>query len=366
MDGLPVTIRTLDPPLHEFLPHTDTEIIDLAKKFSLPLEKVKDRIEALHEQNPMLGLRGCRLGILYPEITTMQAQAIFEAAAKASLEGIKVIPEIMIPLIGNEKEFAAQKAIVDKVAGEVLGKSKAKVDYLVGTMIELPRAALVADKVVKAGAQFFSFGTNDLTQTTFGLSRDDSGVFLPQYLENHIWDNDPFVSIDTEGLGQLIEIGVKRGRSEDRKLKIGICGEHGGDPPSVKFCFGLDFDYVSCSPHRVPVARLASAQATIAQKTGKTHLSSRTTGPTKKPRGFKKIAQNKKQQVLKLADIIASTAQQAIDSIKPMARSAKKLSTKISQGGKKPNQRKMTKLSPKVKTGKSTAKKTKATKSDEE
>jgi pyruvate,orthophosphate dikinase len=266
MDGLPVTIRTLDPPLHEFLPHTDKEIAELARKLGLTDEFIRERVNLLREQNPMLGLRGCRLGILFPEITAMQVRAIFEAAVKAANEGAVVLPEIMIPLIGNEKEFALQKTIVEEVAAEVLAKAKNKVDYLVGTMIELPRAALVADKVVAAGAQFFSFGTNDLTQTTFGLSRDDSGMFLPQYLENYVWSKDPFVSIDVEGMGQLVEIGVAKGRKASRKLKVGICGEHGGDPDSVKFCFSLGFDYVSCSPHRVPVARLASAQATIAAK----------------------------------------------------------------------------------------------------
>ncbi|MDR0355973.1 MAG: pyruvate, phosphate dikinase [Deltaproteobacteria bacterium] len=271
MDGLPVTIRTLDPPLHEFLPHTEREIADLAKKFHLKAEDVKSRINALHEQNPMLGLRGCRLGILYPEITEMQARAIFEAARKAAAEGVTVLPEIMIPLIGTEKEFALQKKVVDDVAKEIFGSSGKKVDYLVGTMIELPRAALVADKVVGAGAQFFSFGTNDLTQTTFGLSRDDSGMFLPQYVDElRIWTKDPFVTIDTEGMGQLMEIGVARGRKMDRQLKVGICGEHGGDPDSVKFCYSQGFDYVSCSPHRVPVARLAAAQAALQMKAAKT------------------------------------------------------------------------------------------------
>jgi pyruvate,orthophosphate dikinase len=266
MDGLPVTIRTLDPPLHEFLPHSDEQIAELAAKFSLPLDRVKARISALQEQNPMLGLRGCRLGILYPEITAMQAQAILEAAVKAAGEGVKVLPEIMIPLAGHEKEFTLQKAVVDDVALKVFAAAKTKVDYLVGTMIELPRAALIADRLARAGAQFFSFGTNDLTQTTYGLSRDDSGIFLPHYLEQEIWPQDPFVTIDQDGLGQLVTLGVQKGRSVDRKLKVGICGEHGGDPASVIFCHGQGFDYVSCSPLRVAVARAASAQATIAAK----------------------------------------------------------------------------------------------------
>ncbi|MDR3204601.1 MAG: pyruvate, phosphate dikinase [Deltaproteobacteria bacterium] len=263
MDGYPVTIRTLDPPLHEFLPKTEKEITALAKKFSLSLEAVNDRISTLHEQNPMLGLRGCRLGIIYPEITRMQAAAIFEAVVKAVEEGYKVAPEIMIPLVGHEKEFVLQKSIVDEVAQEVLSKIKAKVKYLVGTMIELPRACLEADKIANAKADFFSFGTNDLTQTTYGLSRDDAGTFLHYYLERGIWEKDPFVSIDQQGMGQLIEIGVEKGRSVNKKLKIGICGEHGGEPNSVAFCFKHDFDYVSCSPHRVPLARLAAAQAAI-------------------------------------------------------------------------------------------------------
>jgi phosphoenolpyruvate-protein kinase (PTS system EI component) len=196
----------------------------------------------------------------------MQARAIFEAAVDAQNDGIKVLPEIMIPLIGNEKEFVLQKNVVLEVAKEVLPHAKKPIEFMIGTMIELPRAALVADKVAAAGAQFFSFGTNDLTQTTFGLSRDDAGIFIPKYLEQKIWEQDPFVTIDQEGMGQLISLGASKGRSVDRKLKIGICGEHGGDPESVKFCFSLGFDYVSCSPHRVPLARLASAQASIAQK----------------------------------------------------------------------------------------------------
>jgi pyruvate,orthophosphate dikinase len=266
MDGYPVTIRTLDPPLHEFLPHDDREIDELADKFNMSAQRAKARIAALREQNPMLGLRGCRLGIVYPEITTMQARAIFEAAVKATKDKVKVHPEIMIPLVGHEKEFILQKKIVDTVAQEVFAETGVTINYLVGTMIELPRAALIADRIVQAGAQFFSFGTNDLTQTTFGLSRDDSGTFLPDYIEKHIWDKDPFVSIDPASVGKLLEIGLKRGRSADKSLKVGICGEHGGDPASVEFCCNLNFDYVSCSPPRVPVARLAAAQAAIKAK----------------------------------------------------------------------------------------------------
>ncbi|MDR1081704.1 MAG: pyruvate, phosphate dikinase [Deltaproteobacteria bacterium] len=263
MDGLPVTIRTLDPPLHEFLPHEEHDMRELAERLDIPLPKVRNRIAALREQNPMLGLRGCRLGILFPEITEMQARAIFEAAAQAESEGVEVLPEIMIPLVGHEKEFAYQKEIVDRVAKEVGADTGRELNYLVGTMIELPRAALAADRIVQAGAQFFSFGTNDLTQTTFGLSRDDSGSFLNRYSELGIWEQDPFVSMDQEGVGQLVEIGVYKGRSADDRLKIGICGEHGGDPASVRFCCSHGFNYVSCSPPRVPVALLAAAQFAI-------------------------------------------------------------------------------------------------------
>ncbi|MDR1085319.1 MAG: pyruvate, phosphate dikinase [Deltaproteobacteria bacterium] len=272
MDGLPVTIRTLDPPLHEFLPHTEREINELAKKFNLSAQAIKDRITALKEQNPMLGLRGCRLGIVHPEITAMQARAIFEAAVRAKIDGMKVFPEIMIPLVGHEKEFILQKQIIDLMAQEVFTSYNTNVDYLVGTMIELPRAALIADRIVKAGAEFFSFGTNDMTQTTFGLSRDDSGTFLPDYLKKQIWDKDPFVSIDQDSVGEILEIGITRGRSADKNLKIGICGEHGGDPSSVVFCYKLNMDYVSCSPPRVPVARLAAAQEAIREKMAKAEL----------------------------------------------------------------------------------------------
>jgi pyruvate,orthophosphate dikinase len=269
MNGYPVTIRTLDPPLHEFLPHTDREIDELADKFHLSAQKVKARINALREQNPMLGLRGCRLGIVHPEITSMQARAIFEAAVKATKDNVKVLPEIMIPLVGHPKEFALQKKIVDEVALEVFEETGVKVPYLVGTMIELPRAALVSDRIVKAGAEFFSFGTNDLTQTTFGLSRDDSGTFLPDYLAKQIWERDPFVSIDQDSVGELLSIGLQRGRSVNKSLKVGICGEHGGDPDSVAFCCRQGLDYVSCSPPRVPVARLAAAQEAIRAKLSK-------------------------------------------------------------------------------------------------
>ena len=261
MDGLPVTIRTLDPPLHEFLPHTEEEISELARTLGEDRSRVQIMAISLKEQNPMLGHRGCRLGVVYPEITTMQARAIFEAASRAVSEKIKVLPEIMIPLVGHEREFILQKAVVDKTAREVMDETGIRIKYLIGTMIELPRATLVADKIAAAGAEFFSFGTNDLTQTTFGLSRDDSGRFLPDYLKEGVWEKDPFVSIDVEGVGALVRLAVEKGRSVNPALKIGICGEHGGDPDSVIFCHEAGMNYVSCSPFRVPVARLAAAQA---------------------------------------------------------------------------------------------------------
>jgi len=265
MDGLPVTIRTLDPPLHEFLPHTEEEISDLARALGEDRTRIRNTATHLQEQNPMLGHRGCRLGVVYPEITAMQARAIFEAAAKAVSEKIKVLPEIMIPLVGHEREFSLQKAVVDRAAKEVMAETGIRLKYLIGTMIELPRAALVADKIAAAGAEFFSFGTNDLTQTTFGLSRDDSGKFLPDYLKEGVWEKDPFVSIDVEGVGVLVRLAIEKGRSVNPALKIGICGEHGGDPDTVKFCNEVGMNYVSCSPFRVPLARLAAGQASAAK-----------------------------------------------------------------------------------------------------
>ncbi|MEO6695134.1 MAG: pyruvate, phosphate dikinase [Ignavibacteria bacterium] len=262
MDGLPVTIRTLDPPLHEFLPHTEIEIKKLAIMIGTNVDEIKYKVNALTEFNPMLGHRGCRLAISFPEITEMQARAIFEAAVIVQKEGIKVHPEIMIPLIGNEKEFIEQEKIIRRVASEVMKEKKINVEYRVGTMIEIPRAALVANKI--AGyAEFFSFGTNDLTQMTYGLSRDDAGSFLPNYLEKEVWSRDPFESIDIEGVGMLMEFAVRKGREVKKDLKIGICGEHGGEPDSIKFCNDLGLDYVSCSPFRVPVARLAAARAEL-------------------------------------------------------------------------------------------------------
>ncbi len=268
MDGYPVIIRTLDPPLHEFLPHTDEEIEGLAKEMGVPFQKLKDRAESLKEANPMLGHRGCRLGISNPEITEMQAQAIFEAACEVARDGVKVLPEVMIPLVGHVNELRAQREIVDRMAKEVMDRYGRKIKYLVGTMIELPRAAITADQIGKV-AQFFSYGTNDLTQTVFGLSRDDAGKFLPFYRETGILDFDPFVSIDRPGVGEVIRIGVEKGRKANPQLEVGICGEHGGDPNSVEFCHMIGLDYVSCSPYRVPIARLAAARAAIAYPTKK-------------------------------------------------------------------------------------------------
>jgi len=265
MDGFPVTIRTLDPPLHEFLPQTKPEIKELANSLGVNLSELEQRIETLSEANPMLGLRGCRLGITHPEITEMQARAIFEAACIVAKEGKKVHPEIMIPLVSTVEELKRQREIVCRAADEVIKERGMEIDYLVGTMIELPRAALTADQIA-GEAEFFSFGTNDLTQTTFGLSRDDAGKFLPMYVKKGILPRDPFVSIDEDGVGQLVKMGVEKGRSARKDLKVGICGEHGGDPSSVEFCYRVGLNYVSCSPYRVPIARLAAAQAAIGKE----------------------------------------------------------------------------------------------------
>jgi pyruvate, orthophosphate dikinase len=268
MNGLPVTIRTLDPPLHEFLPHTEKEIKVLAKKTGVPYEAVTARIQTLHEENPMLGHRGCRLGIVFPEITEMQARAIFEAACEVKKSGIKVKPEVMIPLVGHINELILQKEVVDKAAKEVMAKYRMEIEYMVGTMIEIPRAVLIADEIAKY-AEFFSFGTNDLTQTTMGMSRDDAVKFLRYYIDHDILPYDPFARIDEEGVGKLMEMGVELGRKSRRDLEIGICGEHGGEPHSVEFCHRIGLDYVSCSPYRVTIAKLAAAQAAIKYKAKK-------------------------------------------------------------------------------------------------
>ncbi len=265
LKGYPATIRFLDPPLHEFLPHEAKSQADLAKKIGISTEKIAHRVAQLHEFNPMLGHRGCRLGIAYPEITAMQARAVFEAAADVAKRKIKVNPEIMIPLVGFKKEFDLQAEIVHRVAKEVMAEKKVKFDYLVGTMIEVPRGALTADEVAKS-AEFFSFGTNDLTQMALGISRDDMGNFLMPYVENEIFKKNPFATLDQTGVGQLMEIAVDKGRRSRPKIKLGICGEHGGDPDSVKFCHRLGLNYVSCSPFRVPIARLAAAQAALTEE----------------------------------------------------------------------------------------------------
>ena len=262
MSGLPVTVRLLDPPLHEFLPKNESEILDIAKSLNLSNQEVQMRINELHEHNPMLGHRGCRLGISFPEIYEMQCKAIFEALIECKNKKIKpIMPEIMIPLVSTEAEIKIMKDLVIRVAGQVQNKNKVKINFLVGTMIELPRAALKAKDIAKH-AEFFSFGTNDLTQTTFGISRDDSGKFLNDYIENKIFEIDPFISID-DGVGDLIEIATLNGKKQNKKIKLGICGEHGGDPKSIHFCSETGLDYVSCSPYRVPVARLSAAQAAL-------------------------------------------------------------------------------------------------------
>jgi pyruvate,orthophosphate dikinase len=268
LKGLPATIRTLDPPLHEFLPHEEAAQKDLAAKMGVPVEKIQRRVKELHEFNPMLGLRGCRLGIVYPEITEMQTRAIIEAAALVQKEGIPVKPEIMIVLVGFPKELQNQLEVVHRVAQQVQDEQKTKVKYMVGTMIEIPRGALAAGEIAK-DAQFFSFGTNDLTQTCLGMSRDDSGSFLTKYQELEILKQNPFAAIDQSGVGELMKIAVERGRKTRPDIKLGICGEHGGEPSSVKFCHSIGLAYVSCSPFRVPIARLAAAQAAIEEKLAK-------------------------------------------------------------------------------------------------
>ncbi|WP_064710942.1 pyruvate, phosphate dikinase [Rhizobium bangladeshense] len=264
MHGLPVTIRLLDPPLHEFLPKTDEEVAEVAFAMGMEPLALRQRVDALHEFNPMLGHRGCRLAISYPEIVEMQARAIFEAAVAAAQEtGAAVVPEIMVPLVGLRSELDYVKACIDAIAGNVMAEAGMKIDYLVGTMIELPRAALRAHVIAEA-AEFFSFGTNDLTQTTFGISRDDASAFIPTYQRKGIIEHDPFISLDFDGVGELISIAAERGRRTRNDMKLGICGEHGGDPASIRFCETIGLDYVSCSPFRVPIARLAAAQAVIA------------------------------------------------------------------------------------------------------
>ena len=262
MDGFPVTVRLLDPPLHEFVPKTQADAEALAAASGVPLDKLQAKIEALHEMNPMLGHRGCRLGITYPEIYDMQVRAIMEAACAVAASGTGVLPEIMIPLVGTVEELSRLRERAEQVAAEVLAVASVKVEYQIGTMIEIPRAAVTADRVAEA-ADFFSFGTNDLTQLTFGYSRDDAGVFLPEYVAKGILEHDPFQVLDQDGVGKVVEMGVQRGRATKPDLKMGICGEHGGDPSSIEFCYRVGMNYVSCSPYRVPIARLAAAQAVL-------------------------------------------------------------------------------------------------------
>jgi len=260
MDKLPVIVRLLDPPLHEFLPKEEDDIKELAKEMDMSVEKLKEKINTLHEFNPMLGFRGCRLGVSYPEITEMQARAIFEAALECKKEGINPIPHIEVPLVGNVKEFVLIRDIIKNVADEL--EVKEKVKYQIGTMIEVPRAAITADKIAEE-TDFMSFGTNDLTQMGCGFSRDDAGGFLGKYVEHGIYEKDPFQAIDREGVGELMKICVDRARSVKKNIEIGICGEHGGEPSSVEFCHMIGLNDVSCSPYRVPIARLAAAQAAI-------------------------------------------------------------------------------------------------------
>jgi len=265
MDGYPVIIRLLDPPLHEFLPKESASQEQLAKTMGISVEKIRERVHQLAETNPMLGLRGCRLGILYPEITEMQARAIFEAVCNVAREGVKVIPEVMVPLVSHKNEIKVQKDIINRVAHEVFEEKGMKIKYMIGTMIELPRSAITADEIAEY-AEFFSYGTNDLTQTTFGFSRDDVAKFVPLYIEMGILKNDPFKTLDQPGVGDLIKMGIERGRKTRPEIEIGICGEHGGDPASVEFCHRVGMNYVSCSPYRVPIARLAAAQAAVKDK----------------------------------------------------------------------------------------------------
>ncbi|MCK4527589.1 pyruvate, phosphate dikinase [candidate division WOR-3 bacterium] len=265
MDGYPVIIRLLDPPLHEFLPEGEEAIKELATSMGISVDKIHEKIKGLHEINPMLGLRGCRLGILFPEVTEMQSRAIFEAAVEMAKEGVKVIPKVMIPLAGYKGEVVVQKEIIQRVAEEVLSNAGVDIKYQIGTMIELPRAALTAGEIAEE-AEFFSYGTNDLTQTTLGFSRDDVGKYIPDYIEKGILTADPFQTLDQDGVGELVEMGLKRGKQTRPDLEVGICGEHGGDPASIEFCHRIGLDYVSCSPFRVPVARLAAAQAVLEEK----------------------------------------------------------------------------------------------------
>ena len=265
MKGRPVTIRLLDPPLHEFLPHEDEEIRSLANDMGMSFDELKDIVNGLHEFNPMMGHRGCRLAVTYPEIAEMQTRAIIEAAINVNREGMNIVPEIMVPLIGEIKELEYVKNIIASVADKIIEESGMQLSYHVGTMIEIPRAAITADEIAKE-AEFFSFGTNDLTQMTFGFSRDDASKFLKDYYSKNIYEFDPFQKVDTKGVGRLMKMAVDLGKQTRPDIKLGICGEHGGDPATIEFCHNIGLTYVSCSPYRVPIARLAAAQAAIKNK----------------------------------------------------------------------------------------------------
>jgi pyruvate,orthophosphate dikinase len=335
LDGYPATIRFLDPPLHEFLPHTKEQQLDLSKKLGIQVEKIMARVHELHEFNPMLGFRGCRLGIKYPEITEMQARAVIEAAVEAKKAGIKAKPEIMIPLVGFKKELDLQIAVVHEVAKAVMAETKTKVEYSVGTMIEIPRGALTADEIAET-AEFFSFGTNDLTQTTLGMSRDDSGSFLQPYVEAEIVKKNPFASIDQTGVGQLMQIAIEKGRQTRPGIKLGICGEHGGDPDSVKFCHKIGLSYVSCSPFRVPIARLAAAQAAVAEKkagkaapakSAKAAKPAKVAKPAKIAKPAKASAPKAKAKAAKATKASKPAPKKAV-AVKVAAKPAKKAATK--------------------------------------
>jgi pyruvate,orthophosphate dikinase len=262
MDALPVTIRLLDPPLHEFLPHTDEDVDALAGQIGKPADRIRTVIDNLAEVNPMLGFRGCRLSVVYPEITEMQVRAIIGAAIAATEEGLKPLPEIMIPLVVNVREIRLVSEIAERCIREALKEKTVSIQYRIGTMMETPRACLGADRIAGA-VEFMSFGTNDLTQMTYGFSRDDAGKFIPQYLDKKLMDKDPFVTLDQRGVGRLIQIAIAESRERKKGIKYGICGEHGGDPVSIRFCHDIGLDYVSCSPYRVPVARISAAQASV-------------------------------------------------------------------------------------------------------
>lgn len=357
LKGLPATIRLLDPPLHEFLPHTEEQQKDLSKKTGLPLADIKRRVNELHEFNPMLGHRGCRLGIVYPEITEMQARAILEAAVEVRKEGIKVNPEIMVPLVGFAKELQLQAAVINRVAEEVKAKYKVRrLDFMIGTMVEIPRAALTADEIA-ADAEFFSFGTNDLTQTALGMSRDDAGGFLTAYQEEEIVPTNPFASLDQTGVGRLMEIAVERGRGARPDIKLGICGEHGGDPASVKFCHRLGLNYVSCSPFRIPIAKLAAAQAALAEQEEEKTMPKKKTAKKKvaaKKRAVKKAVKKVavKKRAVKKAPAKKKTAKKAARKAPAKKKAVKKVATKKRAAKKAPAKKKAVKKAPAKKAAK--------------